>query len=108
MIAIVVLYSAIGALTAILAVVADVLLGRATLHRTFGWNAFAYGCLTVAAVALYWPLWASLYAGIAAVFEWAWWHSGGGHGTKRRLRRLRARFAGVRRTAPASTMAVTR
>ncbi len=108
MIAIVVLFSSLAALTAVIAVATDVALGRASYRRTFGWTAVAYGSLTVAAVALHLPLWASLYAAIGAIFAWLWWHSGGGDGTKRRLRRLRARFAGVRRTAPATAMAVTR
>lgn len=32
---------------------------------------------------------------------WKWWNSGGGDGTKRRLKRWASRFQGVRRTAPA-------
>jgi hypothetical protein len=36
-----------------------------------------------------------------------WWTHGGGDGPKRRLRRLRARFRAVRRSAPVAT-AVTR
>lgn len=33
---------------------------------------------------------------------YAWWHGGGGDHTRRRLRQLRRRFEGVRRTAPAT------
>lgn len=32
---------------------------------------------------------------------WCWWNSGGGDGTKRRLKQWAAKFRGVRRTAPA-------
>jgi hypothetical protein len=48
----------------------------------------------------------ALNAACCAWYLWLWWHSGGGDGTKRRLRRLRTRFTGVRRTAPATAMAV--
>jgi hypothetical protein len=34
-------------------------------------------------------------------WAWIWWNSGGGDGTKRRLKAFRRRFKGVRRTAPA-------
>lgn len=44
--------------------------------------------------------WAALDAGLMAWFLWAWWNSGGGDGTRRRLRRWARRFQGVRRTAP--------
>lgn len=40
-------------------------------------------------------------AGSAAVMIWAWWNSGGGDGTRRRLRKWAHAFQGVRRTAPA-------
>lgn len=39
---------------------------------------------------------------------WLWWTHGGGDGTRRRLRRLRNRFSGVRRGAPVNAMAVAR
>lgn len=44
---------------------------------------------------------AVFFAVSAGLFAWLWWHSGGGDGTKRRLRRLAGRFHSVRRTAPA-------
>jgi hypothetical protein len=44
---------------------------------------------------------ATLSGAICAYCAWGWWNSGGGNGTKRRLRALRRRFQGVRRTAPA-------
>jgi hypothetical protein len=43
-----------------------------------------------------------LHAGIAAWSAWAWWHGGGGDGTKRRLKSWARRFQGVRRTAPSA------
>lgn len=42
----------------------------------------------------------AIEAGLFASAAWSWWHRGGGDGTRRRLRRLAARFQGVRRTAP--------
>lgn len=35
-----------------------------------------------------------------ALWAWVWWNSGGGDGTRRRLRELRKRFEGTRRAAP--------
>ncbi len=41
-----------------------------------------------------------LMAAATALFAWLWWHSGGGDGTRRRLKSWAGRFQGVRRTAP--------
>ncbi|MGW0948491.1 hypothetical protein ACWD4O_38875 [Streptomyces sp. NPDC002623] len=41
-----------------------------------------------------------IMAAATALFAWLWWHSGGGDGTRRRLRSWAGRFQGVRRTAP--------
>ena len=46
---------------------------------------------------------ASVQAAFCAVFAYFWWHRGGGDGTRRRLRSLRRKFSGVRRTAPQPT-----
>ncbi|MFF1574828.1 hypothetical protein ACFVWR_18975 [Leifsonia sp. NPDC058292] len=46
---------------------------------------------------------AYLQAVAAAVNAWLWWHSGGGDGTKRRLKSWASRFQGIRRTAPSHT-----
>lgn len=46
-----------------------------------------------------WPL-SAMFAVAAAAWLAGWWHNGGGGGTRRRLRSLRERFAGRRRTAP--------
>jgi hypothetical protein len=42
-------------------------------------------------------------AACCAWFAYAWWTRGGGGGTRRRLRALRRKFTGVRRTAPQPT-----
>lgn len=39
----------------------------------------------------------------AVLWTWVWWNSGGGDGTRRRLRQLASRFQPVRRTAPVTT-----
>lgn len=46
---------------------------------------------------------ASLSAGCTALCAYLWWRDGGGDGTRRRLRSLRRKFSGVRRTAPQPT-----
>lgn len=43
---------------------------------------------------------ASAFAALAALNAWAWWHGGGGDGTRRRVKSWARRFRGVRRTAP--------
>ncbi|MFF4205721.1 hypothetical protein ACFYZ8_34295 [Streptomyces sp. NPDC001668] len=45
---------------------------------------------------------AALSAAFTAYYLNRWWHGGGGTGTRRRLRDLRERFFGTRRTAPAA------
>jgi hypothetical protein len=44
--------------------------------------------------------WLCVNAAAAAMSAWGWWHSGGGDGTRRRLKSWARRFQGVRRTAP--------
>lgn len=66
-------------------------------------------CLFGAAIALVgglinfadrdWPPMA-FWAAIAAAYIAMWWHLGGGNGTKRRLKKLKEKFVGRRRTAP--------
>jgi len=60
-------------------------------------------CYTVSAILADDTPIALLEATFTGVAAWAWWTRGGGDGTKRRLRRLRARFRAVRRTAPVTT-----
>ncbi|MFK0047778.1 hypothetical protein ACIQU4_27580 [Streptomyces sp. NPDC090741] len=47
-------------------------------------------------------MWAAIHAALAALYLHQWWHGGGGGRTLRRLRDLRNRFQGTRRTAPAT------
>jgi hypothetical protein len=44
------------------------------------------------------PLIAGVFAGLAALQAWLWWNGGGCNGTRRRLKTLRRRFVGTRRT----------
>jgi hypothetical protein len=44
------------------------------------------------------PLIAGVHAALAAIQAWLWWNSGGGNGTRRRLKTLKRRFIGTRRT----------
>jgi hypothetical protein len=74
----------------------------ATVRRIYGLGAVAYWLLVVSSIAWNARADASGMAGLAAIYTWLWWRSGGGDDTKRRLRRLRGRFAGMRRTAPAA------
>ncbi|MGC5239035.1 hypothetical protein ACPXCH_04555 [Streptomyces albogriseolus] len=46
---------------------------------------------------------AALNSATLALTLWLWWNSGGGDGTRRRLRSWRRRFEGVRRTAPVAS-----
>lgn len=48
-------------------------------------------------------LWSYVAAATAAVNAYQWWRSGGGDGTRRRLKQWAGRFHGVRRTAPNPT-----
>ncbi len=45
---------------------------------------------------------AGLNGAVCVWCAWAWWHGGGGDGTRRRLRSLGRAFRGVRRTAPSA------
>lgn len=77
---------------------------RKQLGRLIG--AAGQAVLAVGDFQVHQPL-GALNAAACAWCLWKWWRDGGGDGTKRRLRKLRARFVGVRRTAPAAAMAVT-
>ena len=46
---------------------------------------------------------AIIYGFDTAFYVWIWWRNGGGDDTKRRLRDVKKRFEGVRRTAPVTT-----
>ena len=67
------------------------------------YNAYSFIASTVAGVVSAYQGWTvALYmaAVAAALSAWAWWHGGGGDGTRRRLKLWAGRFRGVRRTAP--------
>jgi CHASE2 domain-containing sensor protein len=74
------------------------LIGSRTLH---GLMAIANAVNLIAAILTGRTGLASYLAGAFALSVWMWWNSGGGDGTKRRLRSLDRKFQGVRRTAPA-------
>ena len=73
---------------------------RITVRQYAGWMAVAYLPVSVLSAVNGWRSILYLCAGATALFVWLWWHSGGGDGTKRRLKRWAVRFQGVRRTAP--------
>jgi hypothetical protein len=59
------------------------------------------GAVAMVAYAFFeWTLVGYLNAASTALHAWAWWHGGGGDGTRRRLKKWGRRFQGVRRTAP--------
>lgn len=100
---------ALAADVVILAVLAPAVLhGSVPLRSRYGWLAVALGLLVVAQAVIGRLTLAAATAGLLVWTTWLWWTHGGGDGTRRRLRRLRSRFAGVRRTAPAAAMAVGR
>lgn len=70
----------------------------------FGWLALATVALCLAAVVAHDQLRAGFHAGVTAIVLWLWWNSGGGDGTRRRLRQWADRFHATRRTAPTAAM----
>lgn len=73
----------------------------------FGWFAAGSATLWLVAVLRDRPVAASILAGLTALQLWLWWNSGGGDGTRRRLRKWARQFQGTRRTAPAAHAAMT-
>lgn len=65
-----------------------------------GWLAICNGSNAAANALAGQRLAACFAAAVCAFAAWAWWKSGGGDGTKRRLRSWARKFRGVRRTAP--------
>jgi hypothetical protein len=63
----------------------------------------ANACFLLACVLEEWVFGAAWAAVFVAYCLWRWWNSGGGDDTKRRLRKLKEKFDGVRRTAPATS-----
>lgn len=91
--------------TAAVAVIGVTVVGRAARrlsHATgsllCGIGATAVACDSIRASM---PVPAAINAAAAAWNLWLWWNNGGGDNTRRRLRNLKKRFQGVRRTAPA-------
>lgn len=74
--------------------------GRITTRQYAGWMAISYVAGGVLCAVNGWTSVLYLFAGGTALFVWLWWHSGGGDGTKRRLKSWAGRFQGTRRTAP--------
>ncbi|MFC8332794.1 hypothetical protein [Streptomyces olivaceus] len=71
------------------------------MRQMYGLGALANGFnIPAAIISGTSEIWALLSAAMGAWMTWLWWHSGGGDGPRRRLRRLAGRFTGVRRTAP--------
>ena len=77
--------------------------GRITVRQYAGWMAVLYGVGGILTAVAGWSSVVYMFAAGEALFVWLWWHSGGGDGTRRRLRSLAGRFQGVRRTAPQGT-----
>jgi hypothetical protein len=77
-------------------------LGKISDRSLYGWFAVGNGLNLTACVSFGWYSAGSISAAASALSAWMWWHSGGGDGTKRRMRQWAAKFQGVRRTAPAA------
>jgi hypothetical protein len=91
------LVAAYGCLTTYLALM--LLSYRITTRQYAGWTAVLTASLGLLCAVCGWTTTLYLTAAGTAVMAWMWWHSGGGDGTRRRLRSWARRFPGVRRTA---------
>ncbi|MGA5340465.1 hypothetical protein ACPCK3_15080 [Streptomyces griseoincarnatus] len=69
-------------------------------HWCDGLSAIGWALLAVDAFRRGYDLSGLVFTAFCAWDLHRWWHGGGGDGTGCRLRRLAARFQGVRRTAP--------
>jgi hypothetical protein len=76
---------------------------RIRSYQYDGLLAIAEGLFSIDALRTGEHLLAVFAAAMSALFAHRWWRGGGGDGTRRRLRALRRRFSGVRRTAPQPT-----
>ncbi|MFI1765343.1 hypothetical protein ACH41H_25235 [Streptomyces sp. NPDC020800] len=81
--------------------VAALLTGRITYSTMAGLFGVACVFFGIGSLLTGSDTWAAINAALAALYFHQWWHGGGGGRTRRRLRDLRARFQGTRRTAPA-------
>ncbi|MEU3683730.1 hypothetical protein AB0E99_22720 [Streptomyces sp. NPDC030592] len=93
-------FSAVGALL-IGAAVIGYCTGRFHLRQLWAGLSLGNAACLVAELLSDNRVMAGFSTGAVAVGVWMWWISGGGDGTRRRLRDLARRFQGVRRTAPA-------
>lgn len=78
------------------------LTGRITAKRYNGWMVVMNTGSGVLCLINHWNTVLYLNAAATAWHAWLWWNSGGGDGTKRRLKKWAGRFQGVRRTAPSN------
>jgi len=69
-------------------------------RRFNGWMAIANGSNAAFNALNGERLTACAASAVCAYAAWKWWKSGGGDGTKRRLKSWARKFRGVRRTAP--------
>ncbi|MFF9901205.1 hypothetical protein [Streptomyces longispororuber] len=76
------------------------LVGRIAPVRYHAATTFLTGLVTVLAVWNHWAVPAYVCAVFTALGAWRWWNSGGGGGTRRRLKSWARRFQGTRCTAP--------
>lgn len=74
--------------------------GRLTMKQSNLTMAVLSTMNTVAAHLIHVLILQYTHAALAAAFWALWWFTGGGDDTKRRLRELKKKFEGVRRTAP--------
>jgi hypothetical protein len=74
--------------------------GRISAKQYAGWMALWNTGAGVMSALNGWTATLYLNAGFAAWHAWVWWQSGGGDGTRRRLKSWARQFQGVRRTAP--------
>ena len=77
--------------------------GRISYKTASGWMALLTTGGGVGSAIAGWTSNVYLHAGFTAWMAWAWWNSGGGDDTKRRLKSWARRFQAVRRTAPSHT-----
>lgn len=75
---------------------------RITVKRYTGWMTVMYASGAVLCAVIRWHQVMYMNVAGAAWFGWLWWHSGGGDGTRRRLKSWAGRFQGIRRTAPSA------
>lgn len=76
------------------------LIWGATARRFHGLAAIANGLMAASDAFDGARVGACCASAVCAYAAWRWWNSGGGDGTKRRLKSWARRFRGVRRTAP--------